>query len=110
MSRTLYWAAAVLVMAVVTYLPRALPLTLLRRPVKSRFLRSFLYYMPFAVLGAMTFPAILVRDRHTLVGSGRLRGGAAALLVRVVLTPRRARVHRHGVRGGVGDAARRLLP
>ena len=59
MNRTLYLALAVVVMAAVTYLPRALPLTLLRRPVKSRFLRSFLYYMPFAVLGAMTFPAIL---------------------------------------------------
>ncbi len=51
MSRTLYWAAAVLVMAVVTYLSRALPLTLLRRPVKSRFLRSFLYYMPLPFWG-----------------------------------------------------------
>ena len=58
MNRTLYLALAVVVMAAVTYLPRALPLTLLRRPVKSRFLRPFLYYMPFAVLGAMTFPAI----------------------------------------------------
>lgn len=50
---------AVLVMAVVTYIPRALPLTLLRRPVTSRFWKAFLEYMPYAVLGAMTFPAIL---------------------------------------------------
>ena len=78
MSRTLYWAAAVLVMAVVTYLPRALPLTLLRRPVKSRFLRSFLYYMPFAVLGAMTVPAILYA---TATPWSALAGFAVALLL-----------------------------
>lgn len=46
-------------MAVVTYIPRALPLSVLRRQVKSRFLQAFLFYMPYAVLGAMTFPAIL---------------------------------------------------
>ena len=48
----------ILVMAVVTYLIRMLPLTLLRKPVKSRFLRSFLFYVPYACLTAMTVPAI----------------------------------------------------
>ena len=47
------------VMAVVTYLIRMLPLALFRRPIRSRFIRSFLYYVPYAVLSAMTFPAIL---------------------------------------------------
>ena len=59
MSTPVYWALGVLVMAVVTYIPRALPLSLLRRRVENRFIQSFLYYMPDAVLGAMTFPAIL---------------------------------------------------
>lgn len=59
MSTPVYYALGVLVMAVVTYIPRMLPLSLLRRRVESRFLQSFLYYMPYAVLGAMTFPAIL---------------------------------------------------
>lgn len=59
MSTPVYWALGVLVMAVVTYIPRALPLSLLRRRVENRFVQSFLYYMPYAVLGAMTFPAIL---------------------------------------------------
>lgn len=59
MSTPVYWALGVLVMAVVTYIPRMLPLSLLRRRVENRFLQSFLYYMPYAVLGAMTFPAIL---------------------------------------------------
>ena len=46
------------VMALVTYLVRMLPMTLFTKKIKSRFLRSFLYYVPYAVLGAMTFPAI----------------------------------------------------
>ena len=47
------------VMAGVTYLIRAVPLVLCRGEVSNRFLRSFLAYVPYAVLGAMTFPAIL---------------------------------------------------
>ena len=47
------------VMAVVTYLIRMLPLAAFRRRISSRFIRSFLYYVPYAVLSAMTFPAIL---------------------------------------------------
>ncbi len=46
------------VMALVTYVVRMLPITLFRKEWKSPFLRSFLYYVPYAVLGAMTFPAI----------------------------------------------------
>ncbi len=46
------------VMAGVTYLIRMIPLTLVRRQIKSRFINSFLYYIPYTVLSAMTFPAI----------------------------------------------------
>ncbi|WP_026651659.1 AzlD domain-containing protein [Butyrivibrio proteoclasticus] len=49
----------ILLMAVVTYAIRALPLTLIRKEIKSTFIRSFLYYVPYATLAAMTFPAIL---------------------------------------------------
>jgi branched-subunit amino acid transport protein len=49
----------ILVMAAVTYLIRALPLTLIRGEIRSPFIRSFLYYVPYATLAAMTFPAIL---------------------------------------------------
>lgn len=55
---------AVLLMAAVTYVPRALPIVALRNKLKSKFLRSFLYYVPFAVLGAMTFPGILYSTGH----------------------------------------------
>lgn len=56
MSKTL---AAIFLMAVVTYIPRAFPIAIFKRKIESKFIHSFLYYIPFAVLGAMTFPAIL---------------------------------------------------
>lgn len=48
-----------LVMAGVTYLIRMLPMTVYRREIRSVFIRSFLHYVPYAVLGAMTFPDVL---------------------------------------------------
>lgn len=51
--------AYILVMALTTYLIRMLPLTLLQRRIRNTFLRSFLFYVPYACLTAMTFPAIL---------------------------------------------------
>lgn len=68
----------ILVMALVTYLIRALPLTFIRGEIKSPFLRSFLYYVPFATLSAMTFPAIL---SSTASVWSALAGFAAALLL-----------------------------
>lgn len=59
----------VLVMALTTYLIRAIPLTLLKKPIKSRFVRSFLHYVPTACLTAMTFPAILYATEHILSGA-----------------------------------------
>ena len=51
-------AIYILVMAGVTYLIRMIPFTLFRKKIRSRFFRSFLYYIPYAVLSAMTIPAI----------------------------------------------------
>ncbi len=48
----------IMVMAVVTYLIRAVPLTVFRRKIENRFVQSFLYYVPYTCLTAMTFPAI----------------------------------------------------
>ena len=59
----------ILVMAVTTYLIRAIPLTLLKKPIQNRFLRSFLHYVPTACLAAMTFPAILYATDHMLSGA-----------------------------------------
>lgn len=49
----------ILVMAVVTYLIRVLPLTLIKKEIKNRTIRSFLFYVPYVTLAVMTFPAIL---------------------------------------------------
>ena len=49
----------VLIMALTTYLVRMIPMTAFRKKIKSRFARSFFYYIPYAVLAAMTLPAIL---------------------------------------------------
>ena len=68
-------------MALTTYLLRVLPLTIFRKPIKSRFLRSFLHYVPYACLTAMTFPAILTSTDTIL-------SGAAALIVGVILAYR----------------------
>ena len=68
-------------MAVTTYLIRMLPLTVFRKPIKSRFVKSFLHYVPYACLTAMTFPAILSSTATIL-------SGAAALAVAVVLAYR----------------------
>ena len=48
----------ILVMALVTFIIRALPLTLIRREIKNPFIKSFLYYVPYVTLSAMTVPAI----------------------------------------------------
>ena len=48
-----------IIMAGITYLIRVLPLTLIRKEIKSTFIRSFLYYVPYVTLAVMTFPAIL---------------------------------------------------
>ena len=68
----------ILVMAVTTYLIRALPLTLFKKPIKNRFLKSFLHYVPVACLTAMTFPAILYATENVV-------SGAVGLVVALVL-------------------------
>ena len=55
-------------MVVVTYLIRVIPLTLIRKPIKSTFLRSFLYYVPYVTLAVMTFPAIMYATGYPLAG------------------------------------------
>ncbi len=55
-----------LVMALVTYVIRMVPFTVFRKKITSRFVRSLLYYLPYAVLSAMTFPAIFYATGNTL--------------------------------------------
>ena len=71
-------AIYIAVMALVTYLIRMLPFTLFRRKIESRFIRSFLYYIPYAVLSAMTIPAIFY-------STGNLTTSVIGTVVAVVL-------------------------
>ena len=66
-----------LVMAGVTYLIRMLPLVLIKREITNPFVKSFLYYVPYASLATMTFPAILTATESVVSGAA---GFAAALL------------------------------
>ncbi len=68
----------ILVAFVVTYAIRVLPLTLLRKPIKSRFIRSFLYYVPYVTLAVMTFPAVIY-------ATGSIWSGVAAFVLGTVL-------------------------
>lgn len=58
MDKNIIAILLVLVMAVVTYIIRMIPFVFFRKKIKSRFIKSLLYYIPYAVLSAMTFPAI----------------------------------------------------
>ena len=66
------------IMALVTYLIRVLPLTLIRKEIKNRSIRSFLSYVPYVTLAVMTFPAILS-------ATGSIYSAWAALIVGVLL-------------------------
>ena len=63
----IYWY--ILVMAGVTYLIRVVPLVLFHKKIENRFVRSFLYYVPYACLAAMTFPAILKATDSMISGA-----------------------------------------
>ena len=69
----------ILVMAGVTYLIRMLPLVLVKKEITSPFIKSFLYYVPYACLAAMTFPAILTATSAGIIS------GAAALIVALIV-------------------------
>lgn len=58
----------ILIMALVSYLIRVLPVTLIRRPIKNRFIQSFLHYVPFVTLSVITFPAILTATENPISG------------------------------------------
>lgn len=70
----------VLVMAAVTYLIRVIPLVLVDREIKNTFIKSFLYYVPYAALASMTFPAILFSTTQLAAAAA---GFAVALFMAV---------------------------
>jgi len=69
---------SILVMGTTIIAIRLLPLTLIRRPLRSRFLRSFLHYVPYVTLAVMTFPAIVETCQTPLAGVAALVAGTLA--------------------------------
>ena len=78
MSDAAYLYLSIAVMAVVTYLIRMIPLTVFRKKIKSKFILDFLYYVPYAVLSAMTIPAVFYSGNSVI-------GAAAGVVVAVIL-------------------------
>lgn len=70
---------AILLMALITYLIRVLPLVLIRREIKNPIVRSFLHYVPYVTLSVMTFPAILT-------ATSTIWSALASLVVAVILS------------------------
>ena len=58
----------IIIMAVTTFLIRVLPLTLIRKEIRNKTIRSFLYYVPYVTLAVMTFPAILEATSSPISG------------------------------------------
>ncbi|MBS7369420.1 MAG: AzlD domain-containing protein [Oscillospiraceae bacterium] len=73
-----YLCISIAVMALVTYLIRMLPLAVFRKKIENRFVLDFLYYVPYAVLTAMTIPSVFY-------SSSSILSAAAGFIVAVVL-------------------------
>ena len=58
----------IVVMAITVFLIRVLPLTILRKPIKNIYIKSFLYYLPYVTLSIMTFPAIIDATNNPIAG------------------------------------------
>ena len=65
----------ILLMILTTYLIRVLPLTLIRKQIRNRFIQSFLYYVPYVTLAVMTFPAIVNATQSPIAGAAALLAG-----------------------------------
>ena len=62
----------IFIMAAVTYVIRVLPLAVFRKPIENRFIRSFLYYVPYVTLAVMTFPAITTATQSPAAGAAAM--------------------------------------
>ena len=77
----------ILIMILTTNAIRVLPLTLIRKPIKNRFIQSFLYYVPYVTLAVMTFPAIIAATGSRLAGCLALVAGIIAAYFGLGLFP-----------------------
>lgn len=77
----------ILLMAAVSLCIRVLPLTLIRKQIKNRYLQSFLYYVPYVTLAVMTFPAIMDATQSPVAGAAALLAGIIAAWLGAGLFP-----------------------
>lgn len=77
----------ILLMAAISLCIRVLPLTLIRKQIKNRFLQSFLYYVPYVTLAVMTFPAIMDATQSPIAGAAALLTGIIAAWLGAGLFP-----------------------
>ncbi len=77
----------ILLMAAISLCIRVLPLTLIRKQIKNRFLQSFLYYVPYVTLAVMTFPAIMDATQSPIAGAAALLAGIIAAWLGAGLFP-----------------------
>ena len=87
MSDTLRVLIYILIMILVTNGIRVLPITLIRKPIKNRFIRNFLYYVPYVTLAVMTFPAIMEATQSPIAGLAALVLGILAASFGLGLLP-----------------------
>lgn len=87
MNDTLRVLIYILIMILVTNGIRVLPITLIRKPIKNRFIRSFLYYVPYVTLAVMTFPAIMEATQSPIAGLAALVLGILAAFFGLGLLP-----------------------
>ena len=76
MSKSIY--LSLLIMALTIYAIRLLPFLFIRKPIRNRWFRSFLYDVPYVTLAVMTFPAILTATDHVAAGAAALIAGLIA--------------------------------
>lgn len=77
----------IIIAAVVSYLIRVIPLTIFRKPINNRFIKSFLYYVPYVTLAVMTFPAIIQTTESPIPGILALVAGIIASFFGAGLLP-----------------------
>lgn len=77
----------ILVMALTLYAIRALPMTIFRKPIRSAFIQSFLYYVPYVTLAVMTVPAIIDDPQSPIAGALALVVGIVAAWLGAGLMP-----------------------
>lgn len=87
MNDTLKIIIYILIMVLTTNGIRVLPLTLIRKPIKNKFIQSFLYYVPYVTLAVMTFPAIMEATQSPIAGLAALVGGIIAAYCGLGLFP-----------------------